>query len=914
MASLDAYRRRRDLARSTEPDDPPQPRAPAREAPPAPGLAFVVQKHGARRLHYDFRLELDGTLKSWAVPKGPSVDPRDKRMAIPVEDHPLSYAGFEGEIPPGHYGAGAVSVWDRGTWTPVGDPQRGLAEGKLAFVLDGQKLHGHWALVRMRKRDEAKPVWLLLKELDAYAQPGVQITETQPDGIGTPPPGDGGRAGAKAPARPRPARAAAVRAATAAAPATATAAAGDRFDALLPEALLARAPQAALPPTLAPQLATAAEAPPAAGGAGWLVEIKYDGYRLLVRKQGDEVRCFTRRGLDWSARLPPLVDACRRLPVDECWLDGEILVADDDGRPDFQSLQSAFEAGRSADIVYCLFDLPYAGGRDLRALPLAARRDTLERLLACLGGSAGPLRFSTALAGDVPSLLEQARRGGLEGLILKRADARYQHRRTSDWLKLKTRLRQEFVVAGYSDPQGARSGFGALLLGVYDEAGSLRFAGSVGSGFDEAALHRLAAQLAPLRAARSGFADAPAKVGTTRRQVPHWLRPELVAEVSFSGWTRDGHVRHAVFHGLREDLPPGEVRRERVAQVSTTASTQAPAPAPPNAHATPAHAASAAGRPRRKAAGRAAPATPASFAVTHAERVVDPESGLTKGDLARHYARVAALMRPHLQDRPVALLRAPRGLEGTLFFQKHAERAALPEVTQLDPALDPGHAPLLVADTPAALATLAQMNVVEIHTWNATSRAFDRPDRIVFDLDPGEGVAWAGVRDGAKALHGFLEALGLACFVKTSGGKGLHLVVPLRPQEGWDEVKAFSRAVVQHVASVLPQHFVAVSGAARRVGRIYIDFLRNGFGATTVAAWSVRARPGLGVSVPLGWQELDRVEAGNQWTVATLDERIAIGNLPWQGYEGARGRLAGARRALGLPPLRKTARERPGPS
>lgn len=821
--SLARYRARRDLAASTEPDhvtSTARPRHDSRASAKAP--IFVVQRHDARRLHFDFRLELDGVLKSWAVPKGPSLDPKDKRMAVEVEDHPLSYARFEGTIPKGHYGAGTVEIWDEGTWVPEGDPHRGLADGKLAFRLQGRRLRGLWALVRMKPRDgETKTAWLLLKE-----------RETAAAGKATTTPADAGPdAGPAAGALGTP---------------------------------------AALPREFAPQLATPVDAPPP--GPDWIAELKFDGYRLLTRKSGREVHCYTRNGHDWSDRVPEIVAACRRLPLEDGWIDGEIIVVDEHGRPDFQALQNAFDTGRSLDIVYCLFDLPFADGRDLRRVPLRRRRARLEQILAGRpggldGDDADPLRFSQALAGAPAALLEQAARGGLEGLILKRADAPYLSRRTGDWLKLKTRQRQEFVIGGWTDPMGSRQGFGALLLGVHDDQGRLRFAGSVGTGFDESSLRLLSARLAPLATDRSPFHDAPDKVGTTRRQVPHWVRPELLGEISFAHWTRDHRIRHAVWHGLRDDRPARDIRRE------------VPEPAP------------GAGAVRKSSKDEPP-------RVTHGDRVVDRSSGVTKADIAAHYARVAPLMQPHLRDRPVALLRAPKGLEGSQFFQKHAEASALPHVRQLDPSLDPDHAPLLVADNAKALATLAQMNVLEIHTWNATARQFDRPDRIVFDLDPGEGVAFDRVRHAARALHAFLDELGLVAFVKTSGGKGLHLVVPLKRGDGWDDVKAFSKAVVEHVARVLPDHFVAKSGPSRRVGRIFIDYLRNGFGATTVAAWSLRARPGIGVSVPVDWNELDRITAGDHWTVKNLDERLALGNRPWQDYEASRRSLGTARRRL----------------
>lgn len=783
---LERYRARRDFAQTPEPG-PKTARRRERE------LAFVIQRHDARRLHYDFRLELDGTLKSWAVPKGPSLDPGDKRMAVEVEDHPLAYGGFEGTIPEGHYGAGEVIVWDHGTWAPLGDASAGLRDGHLKFELRGQKLHGRWALVRMKPREREKQVpWLLIKEKDEHARPGAGFEVTE----------------------------------------------------ALPGSVLRRAP---LPEGLAPQLATLVDRPPVSGE--WLWELKFDGYRLLTRVDGDAVRCFTRNGHDWTDKLPALADAIRGLRLGSAWLDGEIVVPDAEGRPDFQALQNAFDRRRTGAIVYALFDLPFHAGQDLRTLPLVERR---ERLRRALGGSPPPaLRFSEALAGDPATLLASAQQAGLEGLIGKRTHSPYRSDRSADWIKLKTRQRQEFVVGGFTEPKGTRGGLGSLLLGVHDADGALRYAGNVGSGFDEATLAALRRRLDALEVEASPFADAPAKVGTLRKEVPHWVKPALVAEVSFAQWTGDHRLRQAVFHGLRADKPPRAITKERAMPATAVAP---PAPA----------------------------ALPKGLRVTHAERVVDRSAGITKGELVAHYAQVAPLMLPHLKGRPVSLLRAPGGLAGHSFFQKHADATELPGVQQLPAELDRDHDPLLAIGDAKGLLGAAQMNTIEFHTWNATLRQrLAKPDRLVFDLDPGEGVAFARVREAAALVRGLLEQLGLPSRLKTSGGKGLHVVVPIAPRHDWDTAKDFSRAVVEHVARLIPDRFSAKSGPKNRVGRIFIDYLRNGFGATTVAAWSVRARPGMGVSVPVAWEELDGLAAGDQWNVRNIAERLALGNAPW---------------------------------
>ncbi|CAN5294567.1 DNA ligase D [soil metagenome] len=849
---LDAYNEMRDFAQSPEP---------AGEAVVSGDtLSFVIQKHAARSLHYDFRLELDGTLKSWAVPKGPSLDTADKRMAVHVEDHPLSYGSFEGVIPPKHYGAGTVIVWDKGTWAPIGDPHTGYRDGKLKFDLDGVKLHGRWALVRMKQREgDRQEAWLLMKERDEFARPSSEykVVEAEPDSV---------LSGAKK------ASAAKVNAASA-----------------KPSA---RGVAAKLPDALSPQLATLVEGVPP--GDDWLWEIKFDGYRLLTRVDAKgEVRCFTRNGHDWSHKLPNLVKAVRASKLAPCWLDGEIVVPDAKGSPDFQALQNAFDERKTESIQYFVFDLPYHDGHDLRAVPLVERRALLQKLL---GSADGTVRFSEAFERDPVALLESAQKAGLEGLIGKRKSSSYRSDRSPDWVKLKTRLRQEFVIGGYTDPKGSRAGIGSLLLGVHDDAGKLRFAGNVGTGFDERTLAGLKARLAPLDSQHSPFADAPAKVGARGDMTPHWVEPTLIAEVSFAQWTNTGRIRHSVFHGLREDKPAKEVSVEQPSKVE------------PAKKSTRGESAKSASTKTASARAAAKPA-PASWRVTHAERVIDTASGVTKGELVAFYASVAPLMLPHLKQRPVSLMRAPSGVAGTTFFQKHADATAIPGVDQLDPTYFPEHAALLAIGSAQGVLGAAQMNVIEFHTWNATTKNIHKPDRLIFDLDPGEGVAWPQVQEAASLMRAFLVELGLKALLKTSGGKGLHVVVPLKPQHGWETLKDFSHAIVAHMAKVIPQRFVAKSGPKNRVGRIFIDYLRNGLGATTVCAWSARARAGLGVSVPVNWDELASLTGGAHWTVQNIEPRVPVGNTPWAGADAAGQSLAKAMKTLGFAPGKAT---RPG--
>ncbi len=846
--------------------------------------SFVVQKHWATRLHYDFRLELDGTMKSWAVPKGPSYDMRDKRMAMPTEDHPIAYNRFEGTIPKGNYGAGEVIVWDKGTWVPLEDPHRGLREGKLKFELRGHKLHGHWTLVRMKGRGNGREdPWLLIKERDPWVRDATaySVVDERPESVGAlddrpaqpPVPGEDAPAAAAPASRQRGARAGAKAKATAATVQAQPAAAG-------PPAGAVPAP---LPADLAPQLATLATEPPREA-AGWLFEIKFDGYRMLARAEAGQVRLLTRNGHDWTARLGALRDALQAMDLPDGWYDGEIIMPGPEGQPsDFQALQGAFDSARTADIVYWLFDLPYCAGQDLRGCTLDDRRAVLRRIVE--RKPQPRVRFSEAFDAAPQDVVASACRLGLEGVIAKRRDGGYASRRSADWLKLKCVRRQEFVIAGWTDPKGSRTGLGSLVLAVHDAQGALQYAGNVGTGFDERTLATLRERMQAVATERTPLA---ATTGVPRGV--HWVRPTLVAEVAYGEWTREGRVRHAVFHGLREDKPATAITREQ-------------ARAAPGTPATPA------GRGRRKAAA-AAPAAPGvdggtlppDLKVTHPERVVDASTGTTKIALLRYYALVAPLMMEHLLRRPVALVRAPSGIDGQLFFQKHLERYRMPGVEPLPVAVFPGHPAMLEVAQPLGLLSAAQMNVVEFHTWNATADAPMQPDRMTFDLDPGEGSTWAQMQQAAELVRAFLAELGLPAWLKTSGGKGLHVVVPLQRAFGWDAVKGCSQAIVQHLARTLPDRFVAKSGPRNRVGRIFIDYLRNGQGATTACAWSARARPGLGISVPVAWDELRQLRSGAHWTVADIHQRLPVGNRPWDGYAASAVPLQPAMDRLGWSP------------
>jgi bifunctional non-homologous end joining protein LigD len=867
--NLDDYNRMRDFSATSEPSAS---KRSGRKTAKDHALQFCIQKHDASHLHYDFRLELDGTLKSWAVPKGPSLDPKVKRLAIHVEDHPLDYATFEGSIPEGHYGAGDVIVWDRGVWIPLDDPAKAYAKGRLKFELQGEKLGGIWNLVRTHMPGK-KEQWFLIKHQDNAARPqdDYDVLVAEPDSVLSERTiVDKPRLAAeqakpikKAPATPR----------------------------KQASGTLIGARKAKLPVQLKPQLATLVDSAPE---GQWSYEIKFDGYRIMARIDHDEVQLFTRNGHDWTHKLPKQAEALAALGLESGWLDGEMIVANEQGVPDFQALQNAFDSGKSGNIVYYVFDLPYLNGVDLREVPVQERRAALSTVMHAHEHPL--LRFSEAFDETPDALLNSACQMQMEGLIGKRLDSPYVSRRSSDWIKLKCKHRQEFVIVGYTDPKGSRSGFGALLLGLHDrDSGELRYAGKVGTGFNEATLKNILTQLKPLQARKAALVNPPS--GFDAKGV-HWLKPSLLAEVAFAEMTKDGSVRHAVFHGLRDDKPAKDITEERAKPVKTPAKTTAPKQ-PATAKKPPAS--------KKTVATKSTETAPSQLElahgkvrITHPDRVIDTVSGTTKMQLAEYYASVAEWILPQLKDRPVALVRAPDGIAGELFFQKNAERLAIPGITTLDK--DVTGQPVMIINNAEALIGAVQMSTVELHTWNATSVDLDKPDRFILDLDPDPALPWKSMVEATALTLTVLEELGLKAFLKTSGGKGIHLVVPLTRKHGWDEVKDFSHAIVSHMARLLPERFSAVSGPKNRVGRIFIDYLRNGLGATTICAFAARTREGLPVSVPIFAEEVAELKGGNQWNVHNVQERLAeVGDEPWADLKKTRQTITAAmRKRLGM--------------
>jgi bifunctional non-homologous end joining protein LigD len=633
------------------------------------------------------------------------------------------------------------------------------------------------------------------------------------------------------------------------------------------EPAMSKAVKAVFPQTLKPQLATLTAGPPASGS--WVIEHKFDGYRAMVKIVAGKVQLFTRGGNDWTDKVKSLAKEVETIGIDQAWMDGEMVVMNEQGVPDFNRLQNAFDNSRTKDIVLYLFDLLFLGELDLRQVPLRDRRRLLRDLLK--GNTSERIHFSEELPSTPAAVLRAACEMGLEGVMLKDAESHYVSRRSESWLKLKCQRRQEFVVIGFTDRANSAGEVGSLLLGYYDDGGKLHFAGSVGTGWSSAQGRELHRQVVRIETAAPSLDPKEVRPGRWSKRVrgaERWVRPEMVVEVAFGEWTPDGSVRHATFRGVRTDKPAQCIRREL------------------------ANAPLAAVKPVAK------PQT--AVKISNPDRVIDPSTGLTKIDLINFYESVAERILPHLRLRPVSLVRAPQGIIGKLFFQKHSE-SRIPGLTELAPELWPGHEALLSVDTIEGLISAAQLNVVEFHTWNSTTKRIDQPDRVIFDLDPGEGVTWAHVQDAAMLARTMLEELGLKSWLKTSGGKGLHVVVPLAPKLDYEVVKDFSRAVVEHIAKTIPQRFVAKSGGSNRVGKVFIDYLRNGHGQTTVAAFSARARPGLGVSVPVSWDQMPTLKSGAQWTVATAGEHLSFERGdPWIDYWTSKQTLSVARKKLEL--------------
>jgi bifunctional non-homologous end joining protein LigD len=814
--TLDTYRRKRDFKKTTEPA--------GEHRTSTGGDSFVVQKHAARRLHYDFRLELDGVLKSWAVTRGPSYNPQDKRLAVRTEDHPLEYGGFEGTIPEGEYGGGSVIIWDNGSWRPLGDPHQGLKTGKLKFELFGQRLRGAWTLVRLATDREGnkRENWLLIKERDELAnqEPGEGLLEQfttsvvsghTVDDIG----GTERQWSSKKPASSQ--------------------ARGEK-----------PARRAEKPVFVKPQLAELFDAPPQ--GAGWFHEIKFDGYRTIAVKDGGKVTLFSRSGLDWTARFAGLPASIAALSAQSAVIDGEVTVIGANNKTDFSGLQAALSAG-TGNFTYYIFDLLHLDGRDLRELPLRERKARLKILMSG-AGKGSRLVYSDHVEGQGEAFFAKAAEMRLEGIVSKDAATPYRSGRSPSWRKIKAAGAQEFIIIGYSKSDKKGRPFASLLLGYYDADDRLTYAGRVGTGYSEETLATLGPKLRELRLPRR-----PDIKDLQHRSDAVYVKPELVAQISFIGWTADRVVRHAVFQGLREDKPARQVRTEekRMAQA-----------------------------PDADGAVRVA-----GVRLTSPDKVLYADEGITKREVAEYYLRVADRMMPYIEDRLISLVRCPQGAETTCFFQRHAS-AGFPEQfkgLRIKENNSDDEEEYIYMEDAAGLVASAQIGVLELHIWGSRIGNVERADRIVFDLDPDEGLRFADLKNAALEVRDMLEAIGLKSFVMATGGKGLHIVCPITPKYEWPEVKAFCRAIAETLASQHPDRYTANIRKASRKGRIFVDYLRNDRTSTAICPYSTRNKPGGTIAVPLTWDALNSLKSAHPISLrdgAAIDRLLA--EDPWAGY------------------------------
>jgi bifunctional non-homologous end joining protein LigD len=890
---LQRYRSMREFTVTPEPSG----KSKTKSAKQPAGLPFVIQKHAASRLHYDFRLGWNGVLKSWAVTKGPSYFPRDKRLAVQVEDHPIEYGGFEGIIPKGQYGGGTVMVWDQGTWEPQPghtDVDEGLRSGSLKFILHGKKMKGKWALIRMggKAASESKPNWLLIKEHDEFErkQDDEAITDEAPDSAVTGRSLDeiasnqdhvwnsketaNGDAWHRQESRDN----------------KATSSGKKASKSNLKSGVLTseyhKNPKEKLPDFVPPQLAQQSTTAP--DGSGWLHELKLDGYRIQARKDGEQVQLLTRTGLDWTHRMKDIAASVALLPADTLLADGEVVVLADDGTTSFADLQAAFNGEARKPLTYFVFDLLYLNGHNLRHLPLTERKDLLAELLP--SSSDDTVRLSEHLDGDGKTMFQKACELHAEGIVSKRATGKYMSGRGNDWRKLKCIREQEFVIGGFTLPSNGTHGVGALLLGYYEE-GKLTYAGRTGTGFTQKTHKSLRDRLERLKASATAFDHPPPEA----RRGAIWVQPKLVAQVRFATWTVGKLVRQASFQGLREDKPASEVTREEVASISrshrTAPASQAALIASKEASPKETAKKSASAKPPRRASSTVADHAP--IRLTHPDKILDAESQLTKQQLADYYWAIAPYMLPYISGRPLSLVRCPDGSEKPCFFQKHAN-ATLPadfESVDVKDKKSGKLEPYITLSTQNQVAELAQMGVLEVHPWGSSNDDMERPDLITIDLDPDSQISWNTLTSTASDVRRQLRKLGLESFVKLTGGKGLHVVIPIQPEHPWPVVKQFAHEFALAMEKRDPSLYLTKMSKAARAGRIFIDYLRNERGATAVAAYSPRARAGATVSLPLDWTDL-KASAHPVFRVADFAQwRSRLKQNPWKSLPNTKQRL-----------------------
>ena len=853
---------------------------------------FVVQKHAATRLHYDFRLGWHGVLKSWAVTKGPSYFPGDKRLAVQVEDHPMEYGGFEGTIPKGQYGGGTVMIWDFGEWRAIGDADRGLEKGDLKFELHGTKLKGKWVLVRMRRNPKLdrsdKPNWLLIKESDEYvrSEDAPAITDEAPNSAITQRTIEqiaeskdhvwDSNQGLLLTTNNRERQSSA----------RDTKSSARRRRTL--ERSLRDTPHEVFPGFVHPQLAQ--EAAKAPNSDEWIHELKLDGYRLQVQVQSKGNRkgktrsttLFTRTGLDWTARMPNLADAAASLDVESCILDGEVVVLDHEGRTNFSDLQAAFQEPRKEPLIYFAFDLLHLNGHNLRKLPLLQRKVILSELLSAVEPGS-PVRLSEHIEGRGGEVFAKACELGAEGVVSKLALAPYTSGRGNTWLKMKCGMQQEFVIGGFTAPEKGGRGIGALLLGYYD-GGKLLYAGRCGTGFSEQTHRALRDRLEALEQKHPDFVKLPADA---RRKV-FWVKPQLVAQISFSAWTRDDLIRQASFKGIREDKPPREVTRESAIAKEECAHKPA---GPVKRLSIPTD-----GDKLRQQALN-------GVRITHPQRIVDQESGATKLQVAEYYFAIAKYILPHISDRPLSIVRCPEGIGNPCFFQKHMGPGLPDSVSSVSIAnrKTGKKEQFLTVNSVEGLLALVQLGVLEIHPWGSRNDSIEKPDQIIFDLDPDEAVPWATLASAAQELRAHLRRFKLTSFLKSTGGKGMHVVAPIQREYEWPIIKQFAHSVVLQMEKSKPGLYITKMTKAARANKIYLDYLRNDRESTAIAPFSTRGRPGIPIAVPLDWKELEASSAPKFYLLDFARWKKRMDRDPWKAMSKSNQRLTDETlRALGV--------------
>lgn len=888
---LARYRSMRDFSITEEPSGA------AKKKTAKKGLPFVIQKHAASHLHYDFRLGWNGVLKSWAVAKGPSYYPGDRRLAVQVEDHPMEYGGFEGIIPKGQYGGGTVMVWDQGTWEPHGDVDEGLKKGSLKFEMHGTKMKGNWTLVRMNNSGSRKwgssdkPNWLLIKEHDKYerSEDDPSITEEEPNSVvtkrsldeiaaaethvwqsnrtssGTKPWHHGTKM-----QEPISDKSESKKKVT-------------KSVSLALKKKLTTLPKERIPEFIAPQLATHVAAPPA--DSGWLYELKLDGYRIQARKVGDEVQLRTRSGLDWTHRMRGIADAVRTIAARSAILDGEVVVLDEDGNSSFAKLQASFEHGEKHTLTYFIFDLLHLDGANTRNLPLLERKQFIAEIIP---EQTDILRINEHVGGSGEAVFHRACELHAEGIIAKQSDAKYTSGRTKGWLKLKCVREQEFVIGGFTLPSNGTYGIGALLLGYYDDNGKLIYAGRTGTGFNQRTHRSIRDRLEQIKQKQMAFAFVPAP---DRRDVT-WVSPETVAQVRFATWTSDARVRQAAFLGLREDKAPTEVFRETP--------TIPPKPRTPRSHFP--HTSTRDAKEKvitMKKSHTVKSSEHADVHLTHPEKILDENTKLTKQELADYYWAVADHMLPHIADRPLSLVRCPEGSTKPCFFQKHVNHMLPPGIGSVTIKDKKGKAePYITLNTKEALAGLAQMGVLEVHPWGSKNDSLEKPDRIIIDLDPDPSIPWKQLAASAKKVHTMLKSIGLESFLKTTGGKGLHVVIPIAARYDWSTVKSWAKAFATAMEETEPDLYLTKMSKAARANKIFVDYLRNERGATAVAPFSPRAREGAPVSMPLSWKELSATKYPH-FSVSNFNEwKVRLKKDPWKRIDKLKQKLPAVEEVL----------------